>query len=383
MIEFHSSQQSTLGLEWEVALVDRETGATVPAAPQVMESIERHHPEYLEGEDLNPHITREFISNTLEMVTGINATVAEAVDQIEQLMGIIREITDPMGVEIYSAGTHPTSEWTTEQVSEKERYQKVLDRTQYWGRQMLMYGLHKHIGLDSRDKALPVVNQLGNYYPHLLALSANSPFWDSHDTGYASQRAMIFQQIPTAGLPYTFEQWSDYEGYIADLLRTGVIDEPSENRWDIRPVGRYGTVEVRICDAPSSLEEIGALTALTQCIVEDTSRMVDQGQKIPTMPRWLAEENKWRAARYGTEAIVITDGGRQELLVTDDLLRLLNRLEPIAADLRCSDELAAVERIIERGPGYLHQLEASGSDRKDLKAVVAAVTENTRYGHSR
>ena len=282
MLEFNASRQSTLGLEWEVALVDRATGATVPAAPQIMEAIAENHPERLEGEGMNPHITREFISNTLEMVTGINSTVSEAVAQLDELAGIIRQYADPLGLEIYSAGTHPVSEWTTEEVSDKDRYHKVLDRTQYWGRQMLMYGLHKHIGLDAREKALPVVNQLVNYYPHLLALSANSPFWGGYDTGYASQRAMIFQQIPTAGLPYAFEEWSEYEGYLEDLLRTGVIDEPSENRWDIRPVAKYGTVEVRICDAPSSLEELGALTALTQRMprLHQTGRVVMRPSRL-------------------------------------------------------------------------------------------------------
>jgi carboxylate-amine ligase len=380
MIEFSRSAQSTLGVEWEVALVDRRTGATRPAAEEVFEAIEAADPELADPEGQTPHIAREFLANTVEMVTGVATRVSEATDQLQHLTDRLRAYTDPLGIDLFSAGTHPLAEWRTEQVSAKERYQKVLDRTQYWGHQMLMYGIHVHVGIDARDKALPVVNQLVNYYPHLLALSANSPYWGGHDTGYASQRAMIFQQIPTAGLPFGFEQWHEFEDYTRDLLQTGVIDEASENRWDIRPVAKYGTVEMRVCDGVSTLEEIGALTALTQCLVEETSRRVEAGERIPLMPRWHAEENKWRAARYGIEAIIIQDARNNERLVTDDTIDLLNRLEPIAGQLGCSEELAGVERIIRRGPGYLRQRRIAKEAGGDLRAVVRDIAELTRNG---
>jgi carboxylate-amine ligase len=160
-----------------------------------------------------------------------------------------------------SAGTHPFAQWQSQEVRAKDRYLELVDRTQWWGRNMLIFGVHVHVGIDSRDKVLPIVNALLAYVPHLQALSASSPFWGGTDTGYASNRAMMFQQLPTAGLPFQFDQWADYEKYVDDMLTTGIIDHINEIRWDIRPAPHWGTVEVRVCDGLPTLEEILAITA--------------------------------------------------------------------------------------------------------------------------
>ncbi|MCT1545454.1 glutamate--cysteine ligase [Kocuria rhizophila] len=376
-IDFEISDNSTLGVEWEVALVDRDSGELAQRAQEVLEAVVSEYPELGEEGD-HPQVTGEFLQNTVEMVTGVCQNVPEALEHLSQTQDRIREVTDPRGLEIFAAGTHPFSDWADQPVVDAERYYKVLDRAQYWGRQMVIFGLHVHVGVDHRDKALPVLDGLMNYYPHLLALSANSPYWCGHDTGYASQRAQLFQQLSTAGLPFHFDSWDEYEAYVADLIATDVIEETSENRWDIRPVPRFGTVEMRVCDGPSNLREVGALTALTQCLVESFSRTLDQGGSIPVMPPWHHQENKWRAARYGLDAVVIKDAQNHQTPLTEDLTDVLNRLEPLAAELGCAQELAYVETMMSGEAGYLRQRRIAQENGGDLRAVVRDIVAQNR-----
>lgn len=376
-IDFEISDNSTLGVEWEVALVDRDSGELAQRAQEVLEAVVSEYPELGEEGD-HPQVTGEFLQNTVEMVTGVCQNVPEALEHLSQTQDRIREVTDPRGLEIFAAGTHPFSDWADQPVVDAERYYKVLDRAQYWGRQMVIFGLHVHVGVDHRDKALPVLDGLMNYYPHLLALSANSPYWCGHDTGYASQRAQLFQQLSTAGLPFHFDSWDEYEAYVADLIATDVIEETSENRWDIRPVPRFGTVEMRVCDGPSNLREVGALTALTQCLVESFSRTLDEGGSIPVMPPWHHQENKWRAARYGLDAVVIQDAKNHQTPLTEDLTDVLNRLEPLAAELGCAQELAYVETMLTGEAGYLRQRRIAQENGGDLRAVVRDIVAQNR-----
>ncbi len=376
-IDFARSAQSTLGVEWELALVDRTSGELVPVAEQVLRGVSANHPEIQDDEE-HPHIKQELLLNTVELVTGVCTTVAEAKEDLSRSLAAVREVTDPMGVELFSAGSHPFSAPRSQAVTDKERYFKLIDRTQWWGRQMVIYGVHVHVGLDSRDKALPVLDGLVNYFPHFQALSASSPFWGGEDTGYASQRALMFQQLPTAGLPFQFPDWQAYESYVSDMFTTGVIDSVSEIRWDVRPVGNLGTVEMRVCDGLSTLQDVGAVAALTQCLVDDFSTQLEAGETIPTMPPWHVQENKWRAARYGLDAIIILDAAGKEQLVTDHLTEVLNRLEPVAAKLGCSNELADVETIIRRGAGYQRQRRVAEENGGNLRAVVMDMVQQLR-----
>ncbi|BCW72250.1 glutamate--cysteine ligase [Arthrobacter sp. NicSoilB8] len=378
-IEFASSRQSTLGVEWELALVDAETGELASVANQVLRGVAARHPE-LNEDDEHPHIKQELLLNTVELVTGICTTVAEAKADLSSSLAAVREVTDPMGVEVFCAGSHPFSPPQLQPVTDKERYAKLIDRTQWWGRQMVIYGVHVHVGLDSRDKVLPVLDGLVNYFPHFQALSASSPFWGGEDTGYASHRALMFQQLPTAGLPFQFSRWEDYEAYVQDMFTTGVIDTLSEIRWDIRPVPALGTIEMRICDGLATLEEVGAIAALTQCLVDEFSTTLENGGTIPTMPPWHIQENKWRAARYGLDAIIILDAEGNEQLVTEHLRETLKRLEPVAEKLGCSAELADVEKIIKRGAGYQRQRRVAAEHGGDLRAVVLDLVKQMRQG---
>jgi len=293
----------------------------------------------------------------------------------------VREVAEPLGVDLMCSGTHPFSQWFQQHVTpDNERYATLIDRTRWWGRQMMIWGVHMHIGVDDREKVWPIIHGLLAYYPHFQALSASSPYWVGESTGYASNRALLFQQLPTAGLPPQLGAWANYEELVADLTHVGVIDDHSELRWDVRPSPKWGTIELRYCDGLSSFEEVGALSALAQCLVEDLSTRLDNGEVIEVMQPWFVRENKWRAARYGLDAIIITDAAGNEELVRDHTIALLARLEPIAERLGCSEELAAVHGILERGAGYQRQLAVAEANGGSLKAVVASLVSELRDG---
>ncbi|MFJ2620688.1 glutamate--cysteine ligase [Glutamicibacter sp. NPDC087344] len=367
-IEFADSAQSTIGVEWEIALVDHDTADLCSVAEQVLCKLKDD--AGVPHEEEHPTIKPELLMNTVEIVTGVHHTVAEAAAELRDNVRALSEVTTPMGVDLYCAGSHPFAAPTSQPVTDKERYANLIDRTQWWGRQMVIYGVHVHVGLDDQAKALPITDGLINYQPHFQALSASSPYWGGEDTGYASQRALMFQQLPTAGIPFHFNTWSEYEAYVADMLYTGVIDDISEIRWDVRPVARLGTVEMRICDGMSSLEDISAITALTQCLVHDMSLSLEAGNKIPVMPDWYRVENKWRAARYGLDAIIILNAQGDEMLVTDHLRSEVKRLTPVAEQLGCADELRGIIKLIERGAEYQLQRQVFAASGGDFREVV-------------
>ncbi|MGV9860744.1 glutamate--cysteine ligase [Gordonia sp. NPDC003425] len=367
-IEFHGSPNPTLGVEWEFALTDKRTGDLANSAADLFSLVAERFPER------GGKIHKELLRNTVELVTGICTTTAEAVDDLSATLDVVRTLTEDLGVDLYGAGTHPFAEWSTQLLTEGHRYAELINRTQWWGRQMLIWGVHVHVGIDRRDKVLPILSSLLNYYPHLLALSASSPMWSGQDTSYASNRAMMFQQLPTAGLPFQFQTWTEFEGFVADQKTTGIIDHINEIRWDIRPSPHLGTIEVRVCDGMTNVADLSGIVALIHCLVVDLDRRLSAGETLPQMAPWLVQENKWRAARYGLDAIVILDSHCNERLVTDDLADVLRRLEPVAADLGCLDELARVALIADGGASYQRQ-RAVYEQTGDMRAVVASVVD--------
>ena len=365
-IEFSGSPTPTLGVEWEFALTDKVSGDLSNSAAELFAEVGRRAP------DRAGKVHKELLRNTVELVTGVSTTTREAIDDLSATLDVVRSVTDRLGVDLYGAGTHPFAEWSTQLLTEGHRYAELINRTQWWGRQMLIWGVHVHVGIDRRDKVLTILTSLLNYYPHLLALSSSSPMWSGQDTGYASNRAMMFQQLPTAGLPFQFQTWHEFEAFVADQKTTGIIDHLNEIRWDIRPSPHLGTIEVRVCDGMTNLVELSAIVALIHCLVVDLDRRLSAGEELPHMAPWLVQENKWRAARYGLEAIVILDSDCDERLVTDDLTVLLKRLEPIAEELGCIDELARVIDIVDHGASYQRQRSVY-QHTGDMRAVVASV----------
>jgi carboxylate-amine ligase len=359
---FAGSPRSTLGVEWEFALVDPGSRDLSNEAAAVITDI---------GE--TPHVHKELLRNTIELVTGICDTVPEAMADLRSTLISTREVVRERGMELFCAGTHPFAQWSAQKLTDAPRYAELIKRTQWWGRQMLIWGVHVHVGVSSAHKVMPIISSLLNQYPHLLALSASSPFWAGEDTGYASNRAMMFQQLPTAGLPFQFGTWHQFEQFVHDQKTTGIIDHVNEIRWDIRPSPDLGTIEVRVFDGVSNLHELAALVALTHCLIVDLDRRLDAGEQLPVMPPWHVQENKWRAARYGLDAIIILDADSNERLVTEDLDDLLTRLAPVADSLQCTDELAAVAEIPRRGASYQRQRRVAEEHDGDLRAVVDSI----------
>jgi glutamate---cysteine ligase / carboxylate-amine ligase len=373
-IEFHPSPRPTLGVEWELALVDHHTRDLSNCAAVLLEEA---RPRLADGRRLH----QELLRNTVELVTGVCGSVGEAMDDLRSSLDVVLPAAEAVEADLFGAGTHPFASWSTQQLSEGHRYEELINRTQWWGRQMLIWGLHVHVGMPERDRVLPVLSALLNYFPHLQALSASSPVWAGTDTGYASNRALMFQQLPTAGLPFQFQEWGEFEGFAQDQLTTGVIEDLSEIRWDVRPSPKLGTIENRVCDGVSNLRELGALVALMHCLVVDLDTRLAAGEELPTMPPWHVQENKWRSARYGLDAIVILDAASNERLVTEDLTELLDRLAPTARRLRCTEELERVGEIVAHGASYQRQRAVVERTGGDLVAVVDSVVREL-HDHS-
>ncbi|MDO4929238.1 MAG: glutamate--cysteine ligase [Corynebacterium sp.] len=364
---FNASPRPTLGVEWELALADPETRDLVPYAAQVIEIVKQRHPEV--------HLEREFLQNTVELVTGVCDTVPQAVAELRHDLAAVQEAADELGLRLWSSGSHPFSDFREQAVSSKGSYNEIIARTQYWGNQMLIWGIHVHVGISDKERVWPIINAMLTLYPHLLALTASSPGWDGIDTGYASNRTMLYQQLPTAGIPYQFQNWEQWESYMHDQEKSGVINHTGSMHFDIRPAGKFGTIEVRICDSTSNLTELSALVALTHCLVVYFDRMIDRGEALPSLQDWHNAENKWRAARYGMEAIVITSRDTDERLVTDELRDWVERLHPLAEELGCAAELEEVLIIVEKGAGYQRQRRIYEETGSWIPAVDATIAE--------
>jgi carboxylate-amine ligase len=371
---FARSARSTVGIEWELMLADGESGDLVPRAPEVIAAL---------GEDTALErytVTQELLTNTIELTSGVGDTVAAAVDDIADAIAAVRAVTETRGIELLCAGSHPFAQWYDQEVTDKTRYHALIERTQWWGRNMMIWGIHVHVGVEDVDKVFPIINALAVYLPHLQALSASSPFWAGERTGYASNRALVFQQLPTAGLPWPLQNWAQFERYLDDMAATGVIDDATEVRWDIRPAPRWGTIEVRACDGMSTLPELAAIAAFVQVMVEHFSRILDAGGELPVIQPWFVRENKWRAARYGLDARVIVDREGTEIPVREHLRDTIDRVADVAVELKCAREFAGLRRILDDGASYARQLLVADAADGDLRAVVHHLIREFRAG---
>ena len=370
--DFARSAGPTLGVEWEICLVDPETRDLVPRAAEVIDEVQARHPDI--------HLEREFLQNTIELVTPVCANTSEAIQALNKDLTAIKEVADEKGLKLWASGGHPFSDFRTNPLSPKNTYEEIVNRTQYWGQHMLLWGIHCHVGISHEDKVWPIINAVMTKYPHLLAISASSPGWDGIDTSYASNRTMLYQQLPTAGMPYQFQSWDEWVSFMRDQQTSGVINHTGSMHFDVRPAAKWGTVEVRISDATSNLRELAAVVALTHCLIVHYDRMLERGAELPTLQQWHVAENKWRGARYGMDALVITNRDTDEAWVKDELQLLIDELTPVAADLGCVDELNLVREIIQHGAGYERQraIYARTGDWKDVvDATCAEIWELT------
>jgi carboxylate-amine ligase len=371
-IEWNPSRGTTLGVEWELQLIDAKTKLLRQEAGKLLDEL-----PVADGTGEHPRIRYELMQSTLELVTGICSTVAEAKDELAETIIELQRATAEHGILLACAGTHPVSNWQDAMMSPSQRYAELVDQMQWLARRVQTFGVHVHVGIRDGDKAIAIVNALAAYLPHFLAITASSPFWCGYDTGLASSRSVTFGALPTAGTPHRLADWKQFEDYMETLLRAGTIRSIKEVWWDIRPHPDFGTVEIRMFDGVPTLREVGMVAALSQCLVQLFDFQLDRGYTLPAPSSWVVRDNKWRATRYGLDAIVITDEAGATAPLRDQLYELLAELEPVAARLGCSDELSVVGDVLERGASYERQRAVYARTGNLTSVVDALVTEFT------
>lgn len=345
---FHSSPATSLGVETELQILDRESGDLAPGAVRILRACE---------DAAVPGVSAELMQSMLEVKTGVCSTVAEVETQLVDRLRRVRNIASSMGYEIALAGTHPFHRTTGSVVFPEERYERIFDRLAWMIHQRVVFGLHVHVGMPSGDMAIGVINMLVQYIPHLLAISANSPFWQGVDTGFASCRAALYRTFPHAGVPRYFPNWKGFRTFYRVMRDCKAISSTKDIYWDIRPRPEMSTIEIRVCDQPRSIEITCALVALIRCLVVHTLRLLEE---LPLLRRgdmrrhWIAVENKWLAARYGLGAMYIRTPGGKRRPLDHDLNELINRLLPVAHEsnderfLRCLQPVEKLESGADR-----------------------------------
>jgi carboxylate-amine ligase len=371
-IDFDASDGPSLGVEWELELVDLETRQLAPGANAVLAAITP------DGVDEHPKAKHELLQSCVEVITGVCRTVEEVKADLAVTVAEVAAAAEDRSMGVMCSGSHPLTDWTTQQITDRPRYAGLIDRNQWVARQLQIFGVHVHVGIRGPQKAIPIVNALLAYVPHFLALSASSPFWIGSDTGLASYRSKVFEALPTAGLPYQLSGWDEFERYMEMLISTKAIESIREVWWDIRPHPRFGTVELRICDGLPTMDEIGAVAALAQCLVDRLDSEMDRGYTLPVPPAWIVRENKWRAARYGLDAEIVTDVHGTVRPVRQAIADLAEDLSPIARRLGCVPELRTIGRILDGGASYQRQRRVAA--KSDLTGVVDSLLAEMRSG---
>ncbi|CAO5242570.1 glutamate--cysteine ligase [Frankia sp. AgKG'84/4] len=374
-IPFSSSTTSSLGIEWELQLVDLRTRQLRGDGSLILKELQAKV-----GEREAAKAKHELFESTIEVITGVCGSVGEATADLAGTVSLVRDLAERRGIGLMCSGTHPISDYNHQQITEDSRYSRLVSQMQWLARRLLIFGVHVHVGVRSADKAMPIVNALMAYIPHFLALSASSPYWLGAETGLASSRSQVFASLPTAGLPYPLEDWPGFESFMETLVTSGTIETIREVWWDIRPHPNFGTVELRICDGLPTLMEVGAVAALAQCLVDRMNTQIDRGYRLPKPQRWLVQENKWRAARYGLDAQIMVDGRGAVRPLRDDLVDLVEDLHPVARRLGCAQELSDVLVILETGASYARQRAVAQRADGDLLQVVDTLLAEMNSG---
>jgi carboxylate-amine ligase len=360
----------TLGIEEEFAIVDPET-----------RELKSHIQEILEGGKvtLKEQIKPEMHQSVVELGTEICDSIEHARAHVIDLRSKLAELAGRSGLKIASVGTHPFSHWRDQLITEGERYQEIVRDMQSLARANLIFGLHVHVGIPNREAAIHVMNQVRYFLPHIYALSVNSPFWVGQDTGLKGYRLKVFERFPRTGIPDAFESLSEYEDYCKLLVRTGCIDNPKKIWWDIRLHPFFDTLEMRVCDAQSRVDDTLSIAALIQAVVSKLFKLLRQNTTFRVYRRRLLDENRWRATRYGIDGKLIDFGKETEVETRSLLNELLEFVSTEVDELGSEREMAHIERIMREGTGADRQLAAYHATG-DMKAVVDQIVAETYEG---
>jgi len=338
-MHFHPSPDATFGVEIELQILDRDTGDLAPGAVRIIKMCQE---EKIEG------VAAELMQSMIEVKTGVCKTIEEARDQLYTRIRKVRNIASSLGFDLAMGSTHPFHRTGTSSIYPDERYEKISDRLAWLTYQRVMFGLHVHVGMPSGDMAIGAINFMMQYVPHLIALSASSPFWQGVDTGLASSRIALYRLLPHAGLPLYFSNWKEFRNYCKVMKDCDTISSFKDIYWDIRPRPDFGTIEFRICDIPMTIAETLRLVALIRSLTVASLRLL---QERPRLQRgdikrhWIAVENKWLATRYGLHAIYIrTPSGKKRPLVKD-VSDMIERIMPVAKELGDDKYLAGLQPV--------------------------------------
>jgi carboxylate-amine ligase len=359
---FGRSAPFTVGIEEEFQLVSAESYALVPRFDEVAEAA------------VDERIRRELMTSVIETATGVHERVADALTEVREIRALLRDAAAERGAVIASAGTHPFSRWEHQEITDSPRYQGVVEDLRWVAEQVAIFGLHVHVAVPSPDVAMRVVTSLRTHVPELLALSANSPFWQARDTGLASARSKVFDAMPRSGLPPALRSFDDFAELVARGTSAGFFDDYTYLWWDVRPHPKLGTVELRAFDAQTRLESVGALAALGQSLAAAYAE-----RPLEPQPRALIAENKWRAARYGLDAELVDLATGRRRSARDAVRELVETAAPAADRLGCAVELAGIDELCRRGTGADEQRQVHERDGS-LLAVAQWLVATTLEG---
>jgi carboxylate-amine ligase len=367
---FGAGAPYTIGVEEEYQLLDGESFDLVQHIESMLAEVTGH--------ELEARIAAELMQSVLEISTPVCRTAGDVLDWLTTLRGYVTGIAQHKGFRVGSAGTHPFSLFERQRITAKDRYRALIDQLQYVARRELIFGMHVHVAVDDPEKAIQVVNGLLPQLAPLLALSASSPFWRGEPTGLASSRQMVFSAFPRSGPPPRFRDYADYADVVGRLERSGCIADYTHIWWDIRLHPRFGTVEIRVCDAVTRVEDAVAIAAYCQALVKQLSERYEAGEEIPSYHRILTSENKWLTARYGLEAPVmdLATGRRNRVPVSRLIRRTVSELVPHARELGSERELEGILAILARGNSADRQLRIYNANR-DIVEVAREIAEAT------
>ena len=369
----------TVGVEEEYLLVERATGDLISeASAEVLETC---------GAILGPQVTTEFLQSQIEVGTAVCETAGEIGSQLQWLRRTVADAAAGQGLGMIAASTHPSARWGDQKPTEQDRYIGLVQDLQDVGRRMVICGMHVHVCIVDDDLRLDLMNQAAYFLPHMLVLSTSSPFWGGSDTGLASYRLTVFDNLPRTGLPASFSSWAEYQRHVEILVKTGSIEDSTKIWWDIRPSARFPTMEMRICDVCTRYEDAVAITALFQSVVHMLYRLRRLNQRWRDYVPMLIAENRWRAQRYGIDEGLI-DFGLGEVIPYSDLLdEIIELVAPDANELGCTAEILRARDILARGTSahrqrrtYRDAIAAGASPDEALKAVVDMLLEETISG---
>ncbi len=360
----------TIGIEEEFQIIDPETREL---RSHITEMIEEGR--MLLGEQVKPEMHQSMV----EVGTGICNNVQEARADLINLRRTVAGLAQKKGLRIAAASTHPFSLWRDQKITPDQHYEALINEMQFLAHSLLIFGLHVHVGVDDREAQIHLMNAARYFLPHLLAVSTSSPFWMGHDTGLKSYRSEVFKKFPRTDIPDYFSSYSEFDNYVKLLLKTGCIDKPKKIWWDIRPHPLFPTLEIRICDLPSKVDEVITLAALIQAIIAKLYKLYRQNMGFRLYRRALIQENKWRAVRWGIEGKLIDFGKQVEVPVADLIRELVEFVDDVVDELGSRKEVEHVFTILERGTSADRQLRKF-RETGNLNSVVDQLIEETMEG---